>query len=366
MHSRLLFETSAPRALYSIPRPVGVTLGATGRCGSLGMVRVVFLALLAGFVAPANGSVSCDTYDEDDCAADSECVWIEDWNDCHQTCDGRDEDDCYDPCEWSGDSCSMSCEYRYGDEDECSADSECVWAENWYSCRSTCDDLPDHDCDDHCAWSGASCSLSCEVQYSDDEDDCVADSDCVWIEVWDLCLDTCDGRDEDDCYDHCAWSGDSCSLNCENKYGDDEDDCAADSECVWIEDWNNCQETCDGRDEDDCEDHCEWSGDSCSMGCYFKYADDEDDCSADSGCVWIEDWNDCHQTCDDRDEDECGYPCEWSGDSCLLSCDLKYDDDDECLADSECVWVDRHGRRRAPCCPPPRPAPRPWEAAAAC
>ena len=128
MHSRLLFETSAPRALYSIPRPVGVTLGATGRCGSLGMVRVVFLALLAGFVAPANGSVSCDTYDEDDCAADSDCVWIEDWDSCQDTCDDRDEDDCDWPCEWSGDSCSLSCRAEYGDdEDECSADSECVW-----------------------------------------------------------------------------------------------------------------------------------------------------------------------------------------------------------------------------------------------
>ena len=59
--------------------PWAMLSGRPGRCGSLGMVhRVVFLALLAGFVAPAKGSVSCDTYDEDqdDCAADSDCVWV--------------------------------------------------------------------------------------------------------------------------------------------------------------------------------------------------------------------------------------------------------------------------------------------------
>ena len=101
--------------------------GRPGRCGSL----VVFLALLAGFVAPAKGSVSCDTYDEDDCAADSDCVWIEDWDSCQDTCDDRDEDDCDWPCEWIGDSCSLSCRAEYGDdEDECSADSECVWIED--------------------------------------------------------------------------------------------------------------------------------------------------------------------------------------------------------------------------------------------
>ena len=62
------------------PFPWAMLSGRPGRCGSL----VVFLALLAGFVAPAKGSVSCDTYDEDDCAADSDCVWIEDWDSCLQ------------------------------------------------------------------------------------------------------------------------------------------------------------------------------------------------------------------------------------------------------------------------------------------
>jgi hypothetical protein len=123
--------------------------------------------------------MSCDAEygdEEDECAADSECVWIEDWDSCQETCDDRDEDDCHDPCEWSGDSCSMSCEYKYGDEDDCAADSGCVWVEDWDDCKETCDDRDEDSCDDHCAWSGDSCSMSCEAEYGDDEDECVA----VW------------------------------------------------------------------------------------------------------------------------------------------------------------------------------------------
>ena len=244
------------------PFPWAMLSGRPGRCGSL----VVFLALLAGFVAPAKGSVSCDTYDEDDCAADSDCVWIEDWDSCQDTCDDRDEDDCDWPCEWSGDSCSLSCRAEYGnDEDECAADSECVWIEDCDCCQETCDDRDEDDCQEPCAWSGDSCSLSCEYKYGDDEDDCAADSKCFWIEDWDRCYDTCEDLNEDSCHDHCAWIGDSCSLSCRAEYGDDEDDCAADSDCVWIEDWDSCQDTCDDRDEDHCDWPCEWIGDSCSL-----------------------------------------------------------------------------------------------------
>ncbi|KAK7254301.1 hypothetical protein SO694_00009359 [Aureococcus anophagefferens] len=163
--------------------------------------------------------------------------------------------------------------------------------------------------------------MSCDAEYGDEEDECSADSECVWIEDWDSCEETCDDRDEDDCHDPCAWRGDSCSLSCEYKYGDDEDDCAADSECVWIEDWDSCQETCDDRDEDSCDDYCEWSGDTCSMSCEYKYGDDEDDCAADSECVWIEDWDRCYDTCDDRDEDSCDDHCTSFWNDCCASMD---------------------------------------------
>ena len=131
--------------------------GRPGRCGSL----VVFLALLAGFVAPAKGSVSCDTYDEDDCAADSKCFWIEDWDRCYDTCEDLNEDSCHDHCAWIGDSCSLSCRAEYGDdEDDCAADSDCVWIEDWDSCQDTCDDRDEDHCDWPCEWIGDSCSLS--------------------------------------------------------------------------------------------------------------------------------------------------------------------------------------------------------------
>ena len=175
--------------------------------------------------------------------------------------------------------------------------------------------------------------MSCEAEYGDDEDDCAADSGCVWIEDWDSCYETCDDRDEDDCDWPCEWSGDSCSLSCRAEYGNDEDECAADSECVWIEDCDCCQETCDDRDEDDCQEPCAWSGDSCSLSCEYKYGDDEDDCAADSKCFWIENWHQCKNVCEGRDEDDCHDHCAWSGDySCELGCEHKYDDEDECVA----------------------------------
>ena len=122
--------------------------------------------------------------------------------------------------------------------------------------------------------------MSCEAEYGDDEDDCAADSGCVWIEDWDSCYETCDDRDEDDCDWPCEWSGDSCSMSCEAKYDGDEQQCNSDASCEWVENWHQCKNVCEGRDEDDCHDHCAWSGDySCELGCEHKY-DDEDECVA--------------------------------------------------------------------------------------
>ena len=112
------------------------------------MVRVVFLALLAGFVAPAHGSVSCETYDEDDCAADSNCFWVEAWDQCKDTCDGREDWQCHDHCTWSGDSCTASCNTA-ADEDSCTGD--CNWKDD--SCQG-CNSDECGGCDDGDACEG--------------------------------------------------------------------------------------------------------------------------------------------------------------------------------------------------------------------
>ena len=83
----------------------------------------------------------------------------------------------------------------------------------------------------------------CSSYDWDDKVGCESDSDCVYTSRWWSCVETCEGRDEDACeeVDHCAFSDSSntCSLSCEHKYFDgyyynDEDDCAADSDCVWV------------------------------------------------------------------------------------------------------------------------------------
>ena len=86
----------------------------------------------------------------------------------------------------------------------------------------------------------------CWDQYNSDDLQaaCLSDSGCVWLDRWWRCLETCEGFDEDACdeADHCAFSDSSntCSLSCEHEHFDedywshDEDACAADSDCVWV------------------------------------------------------------------------------------------------------------------------------------
>lgn len=69
-----------------------------------------------------------------------------------------------------GDDCSS---YDWDDKVACDEDSDCVWLQNWWSCRDNCEGWDEDGCDeaDHCAWSDSSntCSLSCEHKYSDDD-----------------------------------------------------------------------------------------------------------------------------------------------------------------------------------------------------
>ena len=151
------------------------------------------------------------------------------------------------------------------------------------------------ECNDHCEWSGDSCSMSCDAKYGDDEDECSADSSCFWVEAWDQCKDTCDGREDWQCHDHCTWSGDSCTTSCNTAA--DEDSCTGD--CNWKDD--SCQgcnsDECGGCDDGDaCEgcgtheyesgwvtygswyDHGDGTSGDCHMNWYWKdYDEDEED-----------------------------------------------------------------------------------------
>ena len=50
---------------------------------------------------------------------DDGCVWVQDWHECKETCEGREEENCHDQCSWDYDDgvCETSCEYS--DDDGC-------------------------------------------------------------------------------------------------------------------------------------------------------------------------------------------------------------------------------------------------------
>ncbi|EGB12259.1 hypothetical protein AURANDRAFT_61337 [Aureococcus anophagefferens] len=266
-----------------------------------------------------------------------------------------------------GDDCSS---YDWDDKVACDEDSDCVWLQNWWSCRDNCEGWDEDGCDeaDHCAWSDSSntCSLSCEHKYSDDDGcwfeggsydvdddhrDCFSEglctssgNDCCASMDWGEPATCVEGyypvpayptMSEDDCsYTCCATVPDGYDYeepeDCSAKHGRLQGSCDADDDCVWMAGWNTCKDECSNLDEDDCHDHCEYDWDN-----------EEDDCDADDSCQWVAGWNTCKDECSNLDEDDCHDHCEydWDNEVCFTRCNAKYQDEEDCDADDSCQWV---------------------------
>ena len=110
-------------------------------------------------------------------------------------------------------------------------------------------------------------------------------------------------------------------------------DCLFDEDgslCVWIDSWDSCETACSEFSADwECDgSYCSWSYEDgvCETGCVVL---SEDECS-DSGCVWVQDWHECKETCEGREEENCHDQCSWDYDDEICETNCEYSNDDGC------------------------------------
>ena len=243
----------------------------------------------------------CNALSSDACDADGACVWVDSQHSCRTACSEYTDDGACDGgyCSWSYEDgvCETGCGIL--SEDACDAEVMCEFIDSWGSCYTACfsytEDSLDSACDgSYCSWNyeDGVCETGCGPLS---EEECDADGACQWASAWSQCRDLCWTKGQWECNDHCAFNGDFCDLSCDAKHSD-YDSCASDDSCLYYHPWNHCGEICGW----DTGETCDWKGEctagwyghnaesyyGCEPKCEAMYGDDYDACVSDSRCHW--------------------------------------------------------------------------------
>ena len=333
----------------------------------------------------ANCTNKCANLEANECRSVPQlCMWDSSTGVCKTTCKRLSLGSLCNSegmCLWSGSNCQLQCKYRHGDQDTCDGDETCMWTSAGVcspSCSQTsgvanCATRKECEYDEltstcaikcsqrrtvsqcshgqQCVWQAStlSCESSCTASFTT-QASCNGNAQCMWNAAASSCQPSCASADnQQECVkqEMCQYLNRTCERKCTYRFTD-ENACLGGG-CSFDTDRMTCYTKCSTiGDPDGChrDPLCLWDSTlvACVPSCTQTYVA-EASCILNARCKWDANRQRCVHACSSRaTPTNCSQDsdCEWDASlsQCLTSCTSGFATKESCVtqAGSRCMW----------------------------